>query len=329
MLTPLPVEQRAQGELFLFKAMPRVPYAKPAITYPDQLQQLKDRGLGIANDPKSLFLLENISYYRLSGYWYPLLNDPKHTHNFKPGSTFDMAFNMYCFDRELRKLVIAELEKIEVAIRAKMIYMLSHQYGAFWYSDPALFANQNRHRVSLTKLQEEFDRSDEQFLVSFKTNYNDPLPPSWMLLEVSSFGGLSHLYKNLRPIRSKRDIANYFGLDTTTFESWLHSIGYVRNVCAHHARLWNRVMRITPTIPTTPLNTWLTKTSIVNSITGLSSPINNRTYYLLSMMIYLLQVINPNHRFKDKFFDLFIKYPNIDPAAMGFTPTWMDEPLWQ
>jgi abortive infection bacteriophage resistance protein len=296
------------GWAFSFLEYANIPYAKPAITYADQLQQLKNRGLGIENDSKALFLLQNISYYRLSGYWYPLIDSPKNLHVFKAGSTFGMAFNMYCFDRELRKLVTPELEKIEVAIRAKMIYILSHQYGPFWYSDPNLFVNANRHGTSIKKLTEEYNRSDEQFLLSFRSNYSDPLPPSWMLLEVSSFGGLSHLYKNLKPVRSKRDIANYFGLDSRTFESWLHSIGYIRNVCAQHSRLWNRVMRITPTMPTSPLNTWLTTTVITNSITGISEPVNNRTYYLLSMMIYLLQVINPSHRFKDKFLDLFVKY---------------------
>ncbi|MEN5058888.1 Abi family protein [Sphingobacterium kitahiroshimense] len=309
--------------------MPRVPYAKPAITYPAQLQKLLDRGLNITNPDKALFLLQNISYYRLSGYWYPLLKYPKSEHNFKADSTFDKAFNMYCFDRELRKLVSAELEKIEVAIRAKMIYILSHDNDSFWYRKADLFSDIATHNTSIKKLTEEFKRSDEQFLVTFKKKYNNDLPPSWMLLEVSSIGGLSHFYKNLKPSRSKRDIANYFGLDYKTFESWLHSIVYVRNVCAHHSRLWNRVMRITPIMPTSPKNKWLTTTDIKNSMTGKSSPVNNRTYYLLSMMIYLLEIINPRHSFKDKFIDLLIKYPNIDPSAMGFPPTWMEEPLWQ
>lgn len=324
-----PLEQRAQGELFLFNAMPRIPYNKPAILYTEQLQQLKDRGLYIDDDAKAIFLLENISYYRLSGYWYPLLEEPKSAHSFKEGSTFAMAFSMYCFDRELRKLITAELEKIEVAIRAKMIYILSHQYGPFWYSDPALFRNHIRFTSSLSKLKEEFNRSDEQFLMSFKRNYSDPLPPSWMILEVSSFGGLSHLYQNLKPGRSKRDISSYFGLDTTTFESWLHSIGYVRNICAHHSRLWNRVMRITPSIPLNPINSFLEEVNVTNTITHITGPINNRAYYIISMMIYLLETINPHHTFKQKFLFLLDKYPNIDPIAMGFTPTWQSEPLWQ
>ena len=68
------------------------------------------------DEPKALHLLQNISYYRLSGYWYPLLTD-KQQHIFKPGSTFETAYNIYKFDSELRKLIIAEIEKIEVAVR--------------------------------------------------------------------------------------------------------------------------------------------------------------------------------------------------------------------
>jgi abortive infection bacteriophage resistance protein len=109
--------------------MAKVPYSKPAIDHAAQIQQLKNRGLLITNDTKALHLLTVISYYRLSGYWYPMLDDPKTAHVFKPHSTLDNAFNLYCFDRDLRKMLMNELEKIEVAIRAKMIYELSHQHG--------------------------------------------------------------------------------------------------------------------------------------------------------------------------------------------------------
>jgi abortive infection bacteriophage resistance protein len=98
--------------------MPKVPYTKPALSYADQLQLLKDRGLSIGNDAKALHLLETISYYRLSGYLYPMLDNPKSPHIFKPGSTFKNGFKLYCFDRELRKLILSELEKIEIAVRA-------------------------------------------------------------------------------------------------------------------------------------------------------------------------------------------------------------------
>lgn len=298
--------------------MAKTKYSKTALHYNDQLQQLKSRGLYVENDAKALHLLENISYYRLSGYWFPLLQD-KQNHIFKRNATFDTAFQLYCFDRELRRLILSELEKIEIAIRAKMIYFLSHQHGPFWFQDAVLFKNASFHTNCLSKIETEFDRSDEEFIIAFKNKYTDPLPPSWMLMEIISFGTLSMLYKNLKPGQNKRAIAHYFGLDDNTFESWLHAIVYIRNVCAHHTRLWNRVMSIQPRIPKKPHRDWLSNTSINN----------NRTFFILSIIIYLLNVINPNHSFKIKIFNLFAKYSNVDANALGFPANWRTELLWK
>jgi abortive infection bacteriophage resistance protein len=104
--------------------MPRVPYVKPALSLTDQLTQLKKRGLKVEDEGRALHLLESISYYRLSGYWYPMLEMPKENHVFKPNSSFDSAFKIYCFDKELRKIILTEIEKIEIAVRSKMIYIL-------------------------------------------------------------------------------------------------------------------------------------------------------------------------------------------------------------
>lgn len=327
MSTPLPVRTGRSGWTFFFIPMPRVPYTKSALSYADQLQQLKVRGLIIDNDTKALHLLENISYYRLSGYWYPMIADPKNAHIFKPNSTFNNAFKLYCFDRELRKLILGELEKIEVAIRAKMIYELSHRHGSFWYMNSALFKNSGQHSTTTSKIRVEYNRSDEIFILEFKKKYNDPMPPSWMMLELASFGSLSMLYKNLSVTRDRRDIAHYFGLDDSTFESWLHSIVYVRNVCAHHSRLWSKVLRITPAIPSNPQYTFLTHTLSYRSSLGKPTK-NNRTYFLLSMLIYWLNIINPNHNFKNKLYRLLKAYPMIDVKAMGFPAGWETEPLW-
>lgn len=298
--------------------MSLVPYNKPPLTYQQQLQQLIDRGLIVDNPKKAIHLLESISYYRLSGYWYPLLND-KSNHVFKIDSNFDSAFNLYCFDRELRILILRELEKIEVSIRAKMIYVLSHQYGAFWYQDKTLFKNEYAFNKTLTSLKEECNRSDEEFIIAFKDKYSDNLPPSWMLLEMTSFGTLSTLFSNLRACKSKRIIANHFGLSDVVFASWLHSIVYIRNVCAHHSRLWNRVMRIQPIIPTSTHKQWLNNSNIPN----------NKSYYVLSMIAYFLHTINPTNTFSTRFKDLLKKYPNVDVKAMGFPNNWENETLWK
>jgi abortive infection bacteriophage resistance protein len=310
--------------------MPKVPYAKPALTFAQQLSQLKGRGLNVEDDSRALHLLETISYFRLSGYWYPMLDMPKQAHNFKPNSSFDTGFKMYCFDKELRRLISSELEKVEVAIRSKMIYIMSHAHGAFWYRNNSLFRNANRLSETLNKLTNEYSKSDEDFIKSFDLKYSDPLPPSWMILEISSLGNLSHIFKNLRPSRHKRNIANYFLLSESVLESWIHSIVYVRNVCAHHARLWSRKMSISPNFPVAPSGKWIMITTLPNPIAGFPPVnINNTTYYLLCMVNYLLSVINPKNTFKTKLNSLLVAYPTIDIKAMGFPIGWEKEQLWK
>ncbi len=209
-----------------------------------------------------------------------------------------------------------------------MIYILSHTYGPFWYNDSSLFVKNAAFNKTIVKLRQEYDRSREDFILSFKKNYSDPLPPSWMIFEVASFGILSSIYENLKHVRAKRDIAQYFGLDDRSFSSWIHGIVYIRNVCAHHSRLWNKKLSIAPTLPISPVNQWLNDTTVINTITGNSTLINNRTYYILSMILYLLKSVNPKNQFKEKVYKLLDDYPSVDPAAMGFTRNWKNEPIW-
>ena len=298
--------------------MSKVPYKKPALSYADQLSKLKQRGLVVQNEAAFLDLLEKKSYFRLSGYWYPLLQD-KVNHVFKPGASFEDAYDIYLFDRNLRQLVVQELEKIEIAIRAKMIYVFSHQFGPYWYTDSALFKNNHKHSSTLLKISEEYQRSDAQFIKAFQKKYSNSLPPSLTDFEIISFGSISRLFAQVKSGKSKREVAEYFGLDDKTLVSWLHGLVYVRNVCAHHSRLWNRIMRIQPSIPLTPKNQWLSNRNVQN----------NKAYYILSMILYLLTSIDEANSMVKDFRSLLVKYENIDPAAMGFPQNWETELLWK
>jgi len=297
--------------------MSKAAFKKQALTYQQQLQQLIDRGLHVPDKESLLHLLEVKSYYRLSGYWYPLLAD-KERHIFKKGASFETAYKIYCFDRELRHFVLAELEKIEVAIRAKLIYIFSHCHGPFWYLDKELFKDERKHKLIIEKLEKEYERSDEEFILAFRKKYSEPMPPSWMLLEVTSFGTLSVMYYNLKSGHEKRRIAEAFGLSTRVFSSWIHCLVYLRNICAHHARLWNREMSIQPMIPHKTTFPWLNNKTINNK----------RFYFMLSILVYMMNRIKYENDVVERFKGLLAKYPNIDPAAMGFPRGWENEPFW-
>jgi abortive infection bacteriophage resistance protein len=55
--------------------MLKINYSKLFLSCPAQIALLKTRGMQFTDEAKAKHLLENISYYRFSGYWYPLLED--------------------------------------------------------------------------------------------------------------------------------------------------------------------------------------------------------------------------------------------------------------
>ena len=236
---------------------------------------------------------------------------------FASGATFEQAYTLYKFDSELRKLICSELEKIEVSIRTQLSYTLSDTAGIYWFVDSGNFRDGAAHSSLITKLQQELRRSDDEAIVAFGMNYSNPFPPSWTAMEITSFGTLSMLFRHLRAGHGRRNVAWFYGVADTVFESWMHSLVYVRNICAHHSCLWNRKMRISPLQPRRTSSPFLTHPCS-----------NSRVYYVLCIILYLLRAVNPENSLPRRFKALINKYPNVDTAAMGFPPNWKDEPLW-
>lgn len=98
-----------------------------------------------------------ISYYRLAGYWWPM-QEKREQHRFKPNSRFIDVINLYNFDRELRILLFDVIEKIEISLRTKMIYHLSHEFDPWWFQDTRLFINAPK---TLSAIEEEITRSKD------------------------------------------------------------------------------------------------------------------------------------------------------------------------
>jgi len=292
-------------------------YTDKPLSFQQQIALLKSNGLAFADESKALHTLQQISYFRLKSYLMPLMSD-KVLHTFKSGATFEQAYSLYKFDSRLRKLIAGELEKIEVSIRTQMAYTLSDEIDIYWFADDANFVSETKHAGLIASLQSELDRTDDDQILLFKHKYDDAFPPSWMTMEVTSFGTLSMLYKLLKPSLTKRKIANYYGVSDSVFESWLHSIVYVRNICAHHSRLWNKTLRIRPLFPRK-----------VNDPFISASVRSDRLYYVLCVIQYLLLKVNPNTTFPARLKALFAEFPDVDISAMGFPKDWENETLWK
>lgn len=298
-------------------------YNKPVTTITQQIQQLKDRGLIIADVPAAAHFLSNISYYRLAGYWWPMQSD-KVNHIFKPNSRFEDIIALYNFDRELRILLFDVIERIEIGLRTRMIYHLSLEHGFWWFQQTDLFLDVRQLIVTLASLEEELNRSKDIFIKEHKKKHPDDLrfPPSIKTMEIATFGSLSRLYGNLKPtVNSKDVIANELKtVNHTYLHSWLQSISQLRNICAHHGRLWNKNLTIKPKLLTSPPAPWIAIVPPAGE--------HHKLYIHACCLKYLLDVISPGHHYKTKLADLLAKYPSVDIAALGFTLQWQQEPLW-
>lgn len=309
-------------------------YIKPPKTYQELVTIWQSRNLNISDIQKAGKCFHEISYYRLSAYALPF---QKIKDVFNEGTSFENIINLYCFDRELRLVIFDVIERIEVSIRTQIIYQLSHKYGSHWQDNPKIFVPAYRNKLS--RIVDVFAETQkiirenctanhpEVFIKHYNENYSSPInPPSWMCMELLTIGQLSRVYKGLANNSDKGNIASFFGLHYSVFQSWLHTLVYVRNICAHHSRLWNRDFAIKPDILLKPQHPWISKA--FNN--------NHRTFYFLCILKYLLHSANPHNSFKEKFTRLTIKYSEIPIQYMGIPSgvngkmlIWQHEPLWQ
>ena len=296
-------------------------YTKPAIDIPAQIVQLKHRGLTFHNEAKAAHYLSNISYYRLRAYTYPFQDNSSPNHPFVKPVSFEDIITLYVFDRRLRLLVFDALEKIEIALRTKIIYEWSLTYGSHWHENGALYRDTNRYIRDLNKLYKEVDRSTETFIKHYKSTYTSPPnPASWMSLEVATLGLLSKLFENLKKGPEKKAVTKAFGLNKPEIlESWMHTFAHLRNVCAHHGRLWNRRLTASPQIPTHTTFEFINNKAIYG----------NKIYASLCCISYVLNQISPGHTFNQRLLQLIAGCPLVDLKEMGFPKNWDAEKIWK
>ncbi|MDR1015508.1 MAG: Abi family protein [Coriobacteriales bacterium] len=291
-------------------------YTKQSLTFDEQADLIIGRGM-ICNRDELISCLKNVGYYRLSGYWYDFRNLEG---SFKPGTEFSVVWNTYAFDRQFRLLVLDATERVEICLRAQLAYGLSQAGGAFGYLDsanlPRLDSKQYDHFIN--KCLEKHRHSRERFIEHFKTKYGDAhkLPPYWVLAGTMDFGQVLTLYRGA-PVDIRNRIAQQMTVSAKVLESWLVCLNTVRNICAHHGRLWNRVLGTRPVIPHD--KQWHEPYEILP----------DRMFGALSVLSHLLGTIAPQSEWHLRLLALFDEYPTIPKMHMGFKAGWQTSPLWE
>lgn len=280
---------------------------QPAMAIDEQIENLKEKGLIIRNEEFAKKILNDISYYRLIKAY--SLNLKIKNKNYNENITFEHIVELYRFNANFRQLVFPEIEKIEINVRCRVANYFGEKYGVLGYLENSNFINSKFHEELLENIEEEIVRNSKNpFVKNFRNYYEDGKLPIYALVEIFSFGNLSKFYKNMKN-EDKKAIAKSFGVGYTYFESWLESIAYVRNICAHYGRLYNAKLSKTPI-----LYKEYTEMGIGN----------NRIFGVLLCMKQILQRGNHWAEFVNNLGDLMKKYKGIEIFTMGFSENWKE-----
>lgn len=318
-------------------------YTKPHLSYDEQLELLQGRGLKVTDTKTALSCLQRIGYYRLSAYWYPFRQSTATALNgrttvqildsFRDGALFSNAVDLYVFDKKLRLLLLDALERIEINMRADIAHYLGAKdihahmkphllHGKF--TQQVTDSGETKYSKWQARLQKLIRESNEEFVQHFNRKYSGDLP-LWIAVELWDFGLLSTFFQGMKVVDKAAIAAKYNIPRWELLESWLHGMNYIRNVCAHHSRTWNRPLTRQPKFPKK------NEIPLLDHIT-LHPYAESRLYGVVAIMQYLLRIINPTSSWGNRLQAHCQSFPILDGgitiANAGFPENWKKLSLW-
>lgn len=293
-------------------------YEKPFREFDELADLVISRGMECDRDVL-IEHLKDAGYYRLSGYWHIFKADDD---TFAVGTTFGQVWDIYRFDRQFRLLVLDAIERVEIYFRTQLAHELARESGAFGYLDHANLPRlKDKQYVDfIHKCEGYIGRSREPFVLHFNEKYGDEhkLPPYWMMVNAMDFGMMFTLYRGA-PVAIRGKISSDVGLSARVLDSWLMTFNTVRNICAHHGRLWNRTLGTKPKIPKEEKDPRWHEPFEVEP---------DKMFCVLTMLRCLLIQIAPETRWHERLLSLMDGHPDIDRKRMGFADGWQSCPFW-
>jgi len=319
------------------------PAPKAWKSFEAQLAILEERGLQVDDRAAALSYLARIGYYRLSGYWYPfrrleISQDDdgrlvkRRLNAFVADSHFREVVDLYVFDKKLRLLALDALERIEMALRVDIAHLLGEQ-DIHAHENPQClhghFSKQvlkkgygkgrTQHQLWLEKYQQHLHRARrEPFVAHYLGKYGRL--PIWVAVEVWDFGMMSKLYAGMKPPDQNRIADKYGAKDGHTLAEWLRSLNFIRNVSAHHSRLWN-INVLERSAPFADDAYW--------------QALNNaRPFFYFCLIQKLMRIICPNSRWHQRVRALMADFPQTTSGAVslrdaGVIDDWQSWGLWK
>lgn len=278
---------------------------QPSMSIDKQISNLKEKGLVVNDEDYTKKVLNDISYFRLIKAY--SLGLKEKNGNYNPGTSFEQIVELYEFNLRFRQITFCMIERVEVSLRCRIGNYISEEYGVMGYLDKENFDKDDYHKAFLDDIKEEIRRNSRApFVKNFRENYEDGELPVYALVEILSLGTLSKLFKNMKN-RDKKIVSRSYGVGYTYMESWIESIAYVRNVCAHYGRLYNAK---------------LVKTPILYKEYTEQGIRNNRVYAVLLCMRSILKDDEGWNKYVAEIKELAEHYKGVNLTSMGFPKNW-------
>jgi abortive infection bacteriophage resistance protein len=294
------------------------------------LENWKHDDLKVHDVDKARHYIRRIGTYRIQQYAHPFRNPADRT-KFKDGTDFESIFSLYKFDRNLRLLALDAIERIETSLKSDLEHHYCDRYGTIWYTNQAFHdsitnSGKNARMVRTigsvnSNIQRKFALRSGKLpeITSYVTS--NPSAP----IEAMTFGQVVSLYDAADYAARTKIARSYQAREAHIFGKMLYRINTVRNMSAHHERLWNHPFKDEPVIP-----------HIITDNFGSAEPQSNyhRKMYGSCLIIhFLLQDIARNtrwnHRLREIMQDIFFQIKTIDVhELMGFPTYWSAAPYW-
>lgn len=306
-------------------------YDKPATSVDQQMELLLARGMSCQDLDIMRAFLSTVGYYRLSAYWLPLEVLPTagqtRSKRFRPGVTFEQVIDIYIFDRKLRLAMMEGIERIEIAVRSRWTNRMTLAHGPHVHMNAAHFRCPIRYAERLVKLDRNVGNSNEVMIEHYRKTYERPeLPPLWSVTETMTIGDLSKWLTETRDSSLQSAVARDLGLPARELLlGSLEVFSLIRNICAHHGRLWNRRL-----VKRLPFVKRLRDDLVLADEAGDGQmQLANLIYNPMVVLLHLLHHQNTDTGFPRRLRELVETVGDHERALMGFPLDWRTRPAWR
>lgn len=315
-----------------------------SLTREQQADKLLAEGL-FADREELLMRLNHIGFYRLNGYAHTFRERGENGEvlpGFRPGTALRDVWNCYRFDRSLRFLFLDAIERIEVSLRSQLAYLHTQHHGAFAYADAQYFPSWKGYLDIWSRVRIDsraVNRNEALRNFYEKDGGAHCYPPLGIAISCIELGPLVYFFDYSDKVSVRKPIVQAWGIESAYISSWMHALNYLRNDCAHHARVWNKRFFKLPQIPKYSADQrWYCEYSeldqawVLPASRNRSEPcVSSHTLACFMFMCrHLLRRIAPSSAWHLRMEGLLHAYSAAggDLGMMGLPVHWERHPLW-